>query len=148
MWVLQRPVETDLYTVRMQVVVYDRRVHLYAPAKAEAVYQNVTFTPGETTITGIPNTAEIRKGTWVMDATTGADSAGRLLRHAEFYRVLSVTDVGGGAVALEVHKPVTRPDGLVNLGNTVLYQYSGTLVVLPAVADVFERPPLTAGYTP
>jgi hypothetical protein len=153
MWVLQRPVESDRYTLRMQVVVYDRRVHLYAPAKAEAVFTGVTFTPGETAILNVPNTAELRKGTWVMDATIGSttdpfDNVTRPLRHAEFYRVLSVTDLGTGFLALEVHKPVTRPDGMVYLPNTAKFQYTGTLVVLPAVADVFERPQLSASYTP
>jgi hypothetical protein len=146
MWVLQRPVESDRYTLRMQVVVYDRRVHLYAPPKAEAVYQNVTFVPGGTAITLVPNTAELRKGSWVMDATVtngSVTAATPALRHAEFYRVLSVTDdpLNPGYVALEVHKPVTRPDGLAGT-------YTGTLVVLPAVADVFERPMLTASYAP
>ena len=49
---------------------------------------------------------------------------------------------------LEVHKPVTRPDGLVNMANTGIYAYTGQLVVMPGVVDVFERPNLTAAHGP
>lgn len=140
-WMLQRPVNSDRFTVRMQVVVYNKRAHLYAPPGSEAVIPNVTFTPGETAIT-VPSSADVRKGGWVLDATVGADNAGRPLRHAEFYRILSVTDLGT-SLALELHKPVVRADGLSNSANTSLYQYNGTLVSMPGVADVFDRPNLT-----
>ncbi len=133
-WMLQRPANRDRYTTRVQVVVYNRRTHLYAPPGGEVVYPNVTFTPGETALVGIPSTAEIRKGTWVMDA--GNMTAG--LRHAEFYRVLSVTDLGT-SLALELHKPIKRPDGQT-------LPYAANLVVMPGVADVYERPFLTASH--
>ncbi len=77
--------------------------------------------------------------------------AGRLeagLRHAEFYRVVSVTDAGNGTNTLEVHKPIHRPDGLINAANTSVYGYNGRLVVMPGVVDVFERSNLTASYGP
>lgn len=135
-WMLQRPSNRDRYTVRQQVIVYDRRTHLYAPPGSEAAYA-VTLTPNSTTIFGVPGTAEIRRGTWVMDA--GNPGAG--IRHAEFYRVLSATEAANGTYTLEVHKPVVRLDGQpVSFGTW--------LVVIPAVADVFERPPLTAGTGP
>lgn len=146
-WMLQRPSNRDRFTVRMQVVVYNKRAHLYAPPGSEAVFTGVTFTPGETAITNVPATAEVRKGTWVMDGTINptnkdADGVARPLRHAEFYRVVSVTDLGNNVVTLEVHKPVVRADGLSNPANTAQYQYTGNLVVMPGVADVFDRPNL------
>jgi hypothetical protein len=145
-WALQRPVNRDRYTVRMQVVVFNKRAPLYTPQGSEAVYGNVRFTPGEATIYNVPANTEIRKGTWVMDATLAANKDGdgvtRQLRHAEFYRVVSVTDQGNGTVTLEVHKPIARPDGMINLSATSTYAYQGTLVVMPGVADVFERPNL------
>jgi hypothetical protein len=143
-WMLQRPVNRDRYTVRMQVVVYNKRAHLYAPPTSEAVSTGVTFTPGETAIT-VPSTADVRKGGWILDATIGTDSANRPLRHAEFYRIVSVTDLGT-TLALELHKPVVRADGLYNPSNTGLYSYSGTMVSMPGVADVFDRPNLTAAH--
>lgn len=143
-WMLQRPSNRDRFTVRMQVVVYNKRAHLYAPPGSEAVFAGVRFTPGETAITlsNVPATAEFRKGTWVMDGTINpnnrdADGVIRPLRHAEFYRVVSVTDLGNNALALEVHKPVVRADGLSS-------PYAGNLVVMPGVADVFDRPNLTS----
>jgi hypothetical protein len=140
-WMLQRPVNRDRYTVRMQVVVYNKRAHLYAPPGGEAVLTGVTFIPGETFIT-VPSSADVRKGGWVMDGTVGADGAGRPLRHAEFYRIQSVTDQGA-TLTLELHKPVARADGLSNPANTSAFAYSGTLVSMPGVADVFDRPYLT-----
>lgn len=145
MWVVQRPVSRDAYTLRMQVVVFDRRTHMYAPPGTEAVYGAaagpgpvITFVPGTSTIPGVPATAEVRKGSWVMDATNvGA------IRHAEFYRVTSVTDAGDGTVVLETHRPLVRADGLVDRAVPTRYQYDGTLVVMPAVVEVFERPLLT-----
>lgn len=143
-WMLQRPSNRDRFTVRMQVVVYNKRAHLYAPPGSEAVFAGVRFTPGETAITlsNVPATAEFRKGTWVMDGTINpnnrdADGVIRPLRHAEFYRVVSVTDLGNNTLALEVHKPVVRADGLSS-------PYAGNLVVMPGVADVFDRPNLTS----
>lgn len=138
-WMVQRPVNQDRYTLRMQVVVYNKRVHLYKPPGSEAVFDNVSFVPGETTIRNVPLSAEVRKGMWVMDA-------GRLesgLRHAEFYRITSVTEAAGG-YALEVHKPISRADGLTGAGTN----YTARLVVMPGVADVFERPNLTASTGP
>jgi hypothetical protein len=149
MWVVQRPVNRDRFNVRQQVVVFDKRVHMYAPPGSEAVFNNVTFTPSETTITNVPTTAEIRKGSWVMDATIDPT---RALRQAEFYRVLSVTEVtaanGTTTYTLEVHKPVVRADGLFNRTTPSLYTYPGSLVVMPAVVDVYERPMLTGGTGP
>jgi hypothetical protein len=131
-WVVQRPVNRDRFTLRMQVLVYNKRAHLYAPPGGEADYGLANFTTGETSVL-VPGTADVRKGNWIMDA--GNIPAG--LMHAEFYRVLSVTDLGNGTSALELHKPVTSPHGPIGT-------YQGRLVVLPGVADVFERPLLTA----
>lgn len=148
LWVVQRPVNRDRFTVRMQVVAFDKRAHLYAPPRSEAVYPNISFTPGETAILNVPATAELRKGSWVMDATIGFDAANRPLRHAEFYRVLSVSDAANGTLTLEVHRPISRPDGQYSASNPAAYGYFGTLVSMPAVADVFERPMMTAGDGP
>jgi hypothetical protein len=142
-WMLQRPSNADRYTVRQQVLVFDRRAHLYAPPGSEAVYAGVTMVPGTTSISGIPNTAELRKGSWVLDAGNplGLAASGQPpLLQAEFYRVISVTDTGT-TYTLEVHKPIVRSDGQTA-------SYSANLVVMPALADVFERPMLTAGTGP
>lgn len=156
MWVVQRPVNRDRFTLRMQVVVYDKRTHMYAPVGSEAVIPGtpvagsaapiITFVPGTTILTGIPATSEVRKGTWVMDASTTADIAGRLIRHAEFYRVTSVTEEANATLTLELHRPIVRADGLVDRASLPAnnpFRYDGTLVIMPAVVEVFERPLLT-----
>ena len=144
-WMLQRPVNRDRYNVRLQVVVFSNRAHKYKPPLSEAVYQ-ATFTPGETAIRGVPGTAEIRKGSWVLDATVSSDANG-LLRQGEWYRVVSVTDGANGTYSLEVHKPVARVGFTVNPANTGAGAYTGTLVSMPGVAEVFDRDPLTGSTT-
>ena len=182
MWVVQRPVNRDKNTLRMQVVVFDKRPHMFNPPRSEAVFHPVitnpgsptagartgpTFTPGETAILNVPVSAELRKGSWVMDATllnqgdptqnAKSDNDGtvavpvpvaRTLRHAEFYRVLSVSDAANGTQSVEVHRPISRPDGKYNPANPAAFQYVGTLVVMPTVTDVFERNQLTAATGP
>jgi hypothetical protein len=149
MWVVQRPSNRDRLTTRMQVAVFDRRVHLYNPPNSEAVF-SASFIPGSTTITGISTTAELTKGTWIMDATIGNDNqpVPQPVRNGEFYRVVSVTDTGTGTYAVEVHRPVTRSDGQVSYGNPTKYSYNGSIVVMPALAEVYERPVLTGGFGP
>lgn len=161
LWVLQRPVNRDRHTVRQQVVVFNRRAHLYAAPGSEQTYGNdpsaaaprIAFAPGENTITGVPQNAEVSKGTWVMDGTIGTDNAGRPIRHAEWYRVTSVTEAPpspNGApttLTLEVHKPISRVDGLTPRPG-INVTYNGTLVVFPGVVEVFERPVLTGVGAP
>ena len=139
LWVVQRPVNRDRLSTTLRVVVFDKRVHLYRPPGFETVFQT-TFIPGQTSVTVAGTTAEVRKGSWVMDGTIGTDPAGRPIRHANFYRVLSVTDANGNYV-LELHTPIARLDGRTE-------PYGGNLVVMPAVADVYERPMLVGGAGP
>lgn len=144
LWVVQRPANRDRFNLRMQVVVFNQRIHQYRPSMTETVYPGVTFTVGGTQVPNIPATAELRKGSWVMDAgepgSTGGTTAARAgRRHAEFYRVVSIADNN----VVELHRPVRSPYNLP-FGT----QYTGNLVVMPGVVDVYERPQLTAGYGP
>lgn len=132
LWVVQRPVNRDRYNLRMKVVIFNQRIHQYRPSMVETVFQNVSLTVGQTQVVGVPATAELRKGSWIMDAGNGTT-----LRHAEFYRVVSIADNG----TIEVHRPIRSPHG--NIGT-----YTANLVVMPGVVDVYERPQLTAGFGP
>ena len=59
------------------------------------------------------------------------------IRHAIFYRVVSVTDnPGNGTTDLELQTPIRRLDG----GTAA---YPGTLIYMAGVSEVFERPNLT-----
>jgi hypothetical protein len=154
MWILQRPDHTDANTAKMTVVVFDKRAFQFAPAGAEQVLpsgaqpiQQIPMVPGSTVIQ-IPKTQGIplvQKGGWIMDATPG-------LRHAIFYRVVSVTDnpnnvwsVPGPTVVpttdLEVQTPIRRMDGR---SDPVADAYGGTLIYFAGVSEVFERPNLRA----
>lgn len=139
LWVVQRPTNRDRYNLRMKVVIFNQRIHQYRPSMVETVYPlpgptatTVQFTIGQTQIRGVPATADLRKGSWVMDAGNGTS-----LRHAEFYRVVSIADNG----TIEVHRPIRSPHG--DIGT-----YTANLVVMPGVVDVYERPQLAAGFGP
>jgi hypothetical protein len=142
LWVVQRPVNRDRFNLRMQVVVFNQRIHQYRPSMLETVYANAQLTVGQTTLTGIPASAEVRKGSWVMDAgdpgNTGSTGAPRpQRRHAEFYRVVSIADNN----TIELHRPVQSPHGAIGT-------YTTNIVVMPGIVDVYERPQLSAGYGP
>jgi hypothetical protein len=74
----------------------------------------------------------IRKGSWVLDATV-LNAAGTAAEpHGFFYRVVNVTDNGGGVVTIELaNKPKMSTTGNPN----------GVLVVMENVVEVFEKGP-------
>ena len=150
LWVIQRPDNSNRNTASMTVVVFDKRAFQYAPQNAEAVFPSggtqattIAMVPLSTTIQ-IPTTQGIpavQKGGWIMDATPG-------LRHAIFYRVVSVTDNPNNVMViagiptvvpttdLELQTPIRRLDGGTG-------PYPGTLIFMAGVSEVFERPNLT-----
>lgn len=131
LWVLQRPVNKYATTVTMQVVVFERRApRFYATGVSEAVFTNIAMAPNTTTLV-LPLNSGVLKGSWIMDGTTSGS-----MRHANFYRVASATDNGSGQYNVELETNIRRGDG--QTGN-----YTGTIVVLAGVADVFTRADLT-----
>jgi hypothetical protein len=143
LWVLQRADNSNTTTANMTVVVFDKRAFQYAPQNAEAVYTSsllgggpvIGMQPLSTTISvpyGImaQNSAPFQKGGWLLDGTPA-------LRHAYFYRVVSITDnPGSGTTDIEVQPPIRRIDGSTSA-------YPGTLIYMAGVSEVFERPVLT-----
>jgi hypothetical protein len=140
--VVQRPTNRDRFSATLKVVVFDKRRHLFYPNGSEVVFNNIAFQPTRTVIT-LPTTADIKKGSWIMDGTIGSLPGPTYspIRHANFYRVVSTTDNGNGTFDVELHTPIRRVDGS-NAG------YIGTVVVLSGVADVYDRPVLTGGMGP
>lgn len=145
LWIIQRPDNTNRNTAKMAIVVFDKRAFQYAPGGAEAVFASgitgpttIVMQPLLTTIQiplsqsgGVP--PPVQKGGWIMDATP-------VLRHAIFYRVVSVTDnPANGTTDLELQTPIRRLDGGTGA-------YAGTLIYMAGVSDVFERPLLTTDY--
>jgi hypothetical protein len=163
--VVQKPTTGLRTTATLKIVVYDGRAPGYAPlGKTELIMgtdatnqaNNIgdqLFEVGATNLTNTYGAANerppLRKGGWVLDATTvGTEpnngNASVTLRHANFYRVVSVNDETAGTLVLELQTPITRSDG--KTGTT--RNYNGTLLILDGVAEVFERPQLSPAQGP
>ncbi len=162
LWVIQRPDNSNRNTASMTVVVFDKRAFQYAPQNAEAVFASqyptafpfftapgnasntIVMSPLTTTIqiplSLQPSPIQVQKGGWILDSTyllPGNPFATQGMRHAIFYRVVSVTDnTGNGTTDLELQTPIRRLDGGTGA-------YPGTLIFMAGVSEVFERPNLT-----
>jgi len=153
-WLVQRPDNSRRGSIDLKVVVYDQRAPFYANDLSETRYpsladvnnsaKQVRMTPGLTSLT-VPYTGvrpPLSKGRWVCDATFAAGT--QPLRHANFYRVVSVNEETPGQLILELETPIRRSDGR----NTEADFYNGTLVILNGVADVFDRPAIVMADAP
>lgn len=136
--VIQRPTNRDRYGATLKIVVFINRRHQFYPTGSEVAY-GVTFVPGSTQLT-LPATADVRKGSWIMDGTVNPPAAPSI-RHANFYRVVSAVENTPGTYDVELHTAIKRIDGQTSA-------YGGTAVVLAGVAEVFERPVLTGNHNP
>jgi len=135
----------NLYTANMTVVVFDRRTLLYPPSNVpgfEVVF-TASFTSGLTNVTlnltAADQALDLKPGSWVMDATINPNAVPFPIRQAQFYRVVSITQINATQVNLELQSPVSPPTGYSPLGFT----WTGTLVALKGVSGVFVRPQLT-----
>ncbi len=152
--VLQRPTNRDRYRATLKIVVFTNRRHQFFPAGSEATFTGILFTPNSTQIT-LPLTADIKQGTWVMDATVDPSAGAGKMRHANFYRVVSATDNGTvvGGVAMydvELHTPIKRTDGGTapyGLG-TAAAPVVSSVVIMTGAREVFEMPVLTGSINP
>lgn len=137
--VIQRPINRDRNSATLKIVVFSNRRHLFFPPGSEAVINGVAFNPGRTDIQLPVNTitTDVKKGMWIMDATVDQPpTVTPLIRHANFYRIVSATqDATGSNWDIELHTPVRRPFG----GGA----YNATVVLMPGVAAVFEPQMLT-----
>lgn len=130
LWVIQRPrnhVSTQ-YIANLTIVVFDKRPHQYTPPNAEVLIGNSSFTTGHTLVTLGAAHPPIQKGQWLMDASTTNHG----VQLADFYRVSSIN-----GTQVELDLPVRSP-----LGGGI--RTDGRAIYLDGVAEVFERPPLTA----
>jgi len=128
-WILQCQDAGVKTVANMSVIVYDNRPNLYAPTGAEVVYTAPAATPKSTQLV-FTGSVNVKPGGWVMDVTV-TDSP--KIRHADCYRVMSVSDNG---TTLELETPI-RPDPVIT------GTYSGKFVVLRGVTAVYPRLPLT-----
>lgn len=110
--------------VDLKVVVYERRP---LTVLGETVYSAV-YTAGSNVITLTPAPTNVRKGTWILDATP-ADTDANVRMHGHFYRVASVD---GSTVELEQN---VRDPTYLDTNTSV----TGVAVVMDNVVEVFER---------
>lgn len=136
--VIQRRQNRNKSQATLKIVVFSNRRHLFYPLGSETVHQTPALVPGSTQIQ-LPTSVEVKKGTWVMDATVVPNST---IRHANFYRVVSAVENTPGTYDIELHTPIRRTDGKIES----IMDATGvaTIVVMPGVASVFEREPLTS----
>jgi hypothetical protein len=167
-YLCRRPRSADPATTDMAVVVYNKRPLTLSIANSdlyETVYgigapgTQALFDPANNIIrvthTGVP--PNVRKGDWVLDATPfiifpepakAPPLRTSWVRHAFFYRVVGITEVNANQVDLEVQTPIrTQPTAWSALpppasaptNGPAPWAWSGTLIVMEGVAEVFER---------
>lgn len=144
-WLVQRPNNQRLGQINMSVVVFDNfRPAGYADLDTERTFPEtaaqIVVTPGTTALT-LPYDVtrpkpRLMRGRWLLDVTPVDPATSARLRHAIFYRVVSVNDEIPGQLNIEVETPFRRSDERPE-------PYNGTFIVMPGVVEVFERPPIT-----
>lgn len=132
-YLLRRSHNNQPNIANLTVVVYSGR-SLDGPAN-EYSFTNSLFVKGSTeaVITYAGARPPIRKGTWILDATTHLRLLGQINPHGFFYRIVNVTETTPGTLSLELQTPA-RESTLDANGNPV-----GLAVFLENVAEVFER---------
>jgi len=137
--VVQRPNNNLRNTANLTIGVFNDRPAQAGGASvgAEQVY-SATITPNSSQVTiavVAGNLPPLSKGGWIMDGTISTSPA---IRNANFYRVQSISD-NGGTWMLDLQTPIKRP-----LGATSSAGYAGQIYIFSGLAEVFERPQLSA----
>jgi hypothetical protein len=158
-WMLQRPNNSDQFTVDCKVLVYDKRVHQFAPSASEKVFPPVAAAVGQTVVSfDATNAPPVQKGGWILDATitnidpssgnhfppaTSGNPSGAQpgVRNANFYRVVSVT-LNGAVVNIELQTALKADSGTAPTAG--LPANLRRFVVLNGIYEVFDLPPLTS----
>jgi len=121
-YMLQRPNYAVPSVVTMSVVVYSSRG---SSGSTETPYSGLTLTQGSKIVTNFPAGAQIRRGSWLLDATVTSSSGPD--PHGNFYRVVDITSTSSGSVTVELQTPLRQGSS------------SGTMIAMDAVAEVFDK---------
>lgn len=137
--VIQRPNNANRYTADLKILVYDRRAPGVAPADAELQFSapGVTDVVVGSTQLVLPATLDVlklRTNGWIMDGTINPALG---IRNANFYRIQSLTETGGGATVVELQTPIRPPTGAAGVPG-----YTAQIYVLSNLIEVFDRPQL------
>jgi hypothetical protein len=137
-YLLRRPRYQDPSVVEVSAVVYSGR----APQLplGETAFTNVMFdNSGASNLVTITYSASgtkpnIKKGSWILDATMVNTFTNQPDPHGFFYRVVNVTDFGGspGVMQLEL-QTIPKVNSYDSNGNY------GVLVVMDNVVEVFDK---------
>lgn len=152
-YLLRRPLQGAPGVVNMSVVVYYKRPISLTNAlqTGEAIY-DATFSPADSTISlawgagqSPPN---LNLGNWILDTTPVLSS--RVPNkfgpsHANFYRVVGLTETGPNSLTLEVQTPIqdfplpppTPQDGTTN--------FTGKVLIMDGIVGVFDK---SGGWRP
>ncbi len=140
--VIQRENNANRYVADLKILVYDRRAPGVAPTDAELHFVVPGMTVGSTQII-LPTTVDVlklRTNGWIMDGTitdpTNDPPATVGIKNANFYRILTITEVGGATV-LELQTPIKPPTGAPGVTS-----YNGRIYVMSNLIEVFDRPKL------
>lgn len=137
-WLIQRPMNSVRTEINVQVVVYRKRPPADTNAPETVIVNNLTIAPGlignrqlgVTLGAGIPVP---KVGTWLLLAGPQIVNANNQVTqeaYADFYRVVGVTGTAP-AIGLEFAQPIKGH----NQGNS----YSGTLIQMENIAEVFDK---------
>jgi len=148
-YLLRRPQRSNKSIVDCTVIVFDQRSLSLSQSLQleEYVYTGNTisgtpyafFNPSNSTIT-LDSTGyvppPIRPGDWILDTTFYTTKPGTGSANAFFYRVVAMDDLGTGQFRFEVQQPIRGWPAKMAPGG-----YAGTAIVIPGVAEVFEKGP-------
>jgi hypothetical protein len=147
-YLLRRPLQGDPTVVEMSVIAYNKRtLALNQQFQGDENAFAAQFDPTSNIVTISWNPAQgqaapnLRVGSWILDTTPVASATvpGMLsqLQHAYFYRVVGITDTSATTMDVEVQSllrgfPLPPPTPQAQ-------QFSGTIVIMDGVAEVFEK---------
>lgn len=138
-YLLQRPRYNDASLVEMSVLVFNRRpitlrqdltpAENAYPASYDTSKNMVTLDYSNPTVVA----PALAAGDWIYDCSVlnSATNPGTAAPHAFFYRVVSVTDLGGNKIQIEVQTPLR--------GFPANSLTAGRVMVLDGLYEVFEK---------
>lgn len=148
-YMLQRPKTSDPNVVDCSVMVFRRRpmaltttlnlrefVYVSSGATKQLFDLNRNIITIDHSATGEP--PPIKAGDWILDASV-ATSGGKRYSHANFYRVVSATEISDTLTEFEVQTPLRGFDARFPQTAPNSGVFIGTAIVFEGLVEVFDR---------
>jgi hypothetical protein len=137
-YLMRRPLQGDPTVVEVSVIVYNQRsLALNFALQGDEVSFSAAFDTSSNVVSltwaANQSAPKLRVGSWLLDTTLVSPNGAAPYSgvHANFYRVVGVTETSDTSMDVEVQTPLRDfPAGQVS---------NGTVVVLDGVAEVFEK---------